>query len=131
MIDGIVARKTKTESDFGAKLDTAADFVFFAVCLIKLIPVLNFKIWMYAALIVVAVIKAVNIISGFVMFKKFVAVHTVMNKVTGVLLFALPLATRFVDLKYCAIPVIAAALFAAVQEGHFIRTGRWKEEIEF
>ena len=35
MIDGAVARKTGTVSEFGSKLDTAADFVLVAVCLIN------------------------------------------------------------------------------------------------
>ena len=38
MIDGLVARKTGTVTEFGAKLDTAADFVLVAVCLWKLLP---------------------------------------------------------------------------------------------
>ena len=41
MIDGAVARKTGTVSEFGAKLDTTADFVLVVVCLIKLLPVLH------------------------------------------------------------------------------------------
>ena len=45
-----------------------------------------------------------------------------MNKVTGVLLFILPLTFPIVPLKYLAIPVCAVATFAAVQEGHYIRT---------
>lgn len=47
-----------------------------------------------------------------------------MNKVTGVLLFVLPLTFSIVPLKYSSLPVCAVATFAAVQEGHFIRTGR-------
>ncbi|MBQ6440264.1 MAG: CDP-alcohol phosphatidyltransferase family protein [Mogibacterium sp.] len=35
MADGAVARKTGTVSEFGSKLDTVADAVFVAVCLIK------------------------------------------------------------------------------------------------
>ena len=45
-----------------------------------------------------------------------------MNKVTGVLLFILPLTLSFVPLKYSVIAVCAAATFAAVHEGCFIRT---------
>lgn len=44
MIDGTVARKTNTVSAFGAKLDTIADFVFVALCLIKLLPVLDIPV---------------------------------------------------------------------------------------
>ncbi len=39
--DSIVARKTNTISATGSKLDTVADFVFAAVCMLKLLPVLN------------------------------------------------------------------------------------------
>lgn len=75
---------------------------------------------------VIALIKAVNVISGFVVQKRFVAAHTVMNKVTGALLFLLPLTLSFLKLKYTVPVVCAAATFAAVQEGHFIRTKRVK-----
>ena len=86
MIDGTVARKTGTASEFGSRLDTIADVVFVAVCLIKLIPVLNIPSWLFIWIIIVALIKMINVISGYVMCKKFVAVHTVMNKVTGIFL---------------------------------------------
>ena len=124
MIDGTIARKTNSVSEFGSKLDTVADFVFVAVCLIKLIPVLNIAAWIYVWVAMIAVIKAINVVSGYVMQKKFVAVHTVMNKITGALLFILPLTLSFVDLKYSVVAVCAVATFAAIQEGHYIRTGR-------
>ena len=124
MIDGTVARKTNSASEFGSKLDTAADFNMLAFCLIKLIPVMDIKKWAYIWVGVIALIKVINVISGFVMQKKFVAVHSVMNKITGVLLFTLPLTLRFIEPKYSLIVVCTAATLAAVQEGHFIRTER-------
>ena len=54
----------------------------------------------------------------------FVAIHSVMNKATGALLFLLPLTIPAVGLKTSAVIVCAAATFAAIQEGYFIRTGR-------
>ena len=66
-----------------------------------------------------------NIVSGFIMQKRFIMLHTIMNKVTGLLLFVLPLTVPFVDLKYTAILVCVVATFAAIQEGHFIRTNRF------
>ena len=41
-----------------------------------------------------------------------------------VLLFLLPLTIPAVPLKYSVIVACAAASFAAIQEGHFIRTER-------
>lgn len=124
MIDGTVARKTNTVSEFGSKLDTIADFVLIVACLIKLIPLLNIETWMFIWIAVIAVIKVINIVSGYVMQKRFVAVHSVMNKVTGALLFALLLTLRFIEFRYSAIVVCAVTTFAAIQEGHYIRTGK-------
>ena len=126
LIDGPVARRTGTASDFGAKLDTAADLLFVAVCLYKLLPVLDVPGWLYVWIGVIALVKAVNIVSGYVMQKRFVAQHTPMNKAAGALLFLLPLTFSLIELKYSAAPVCAVATFAAVQEGHFLRTGRIK-----
>ena len=68
--------------------------------------------------------KIINIISGYAMHKRFIAVHTTMNKVTGVLLFIVPLTLSIVPLIYTGILICSVATFAAVQEGHFIRTGK-------
>ena len=124
MIDGTIARRMNTVSEFGARFDTAADFVFVVVCLIKFLPVISIPAWLYVWIVLIALIKIIIIISGYVVQKKLVAVHSVMNKVTGVLLFILPLTFSIVPLKYSALPVCAVATFAAVQEGHFIKTGR-------
>ena len=124
MLDGFVARKTDTVSKLGARLDTMADFVFVVVCLIKLLPILRIPAWLYAWIGIIALIKVVNIISGFIVQKRFVTVHSVMSKATGALLFLLPLTISTVPVKTSVIVVCAAATFAAIQEGHFIRTER-------
>ena len=122
MADGAVARKKGTVSEFGSKLDTAADFVMVLCCMIKLFPLLHVPIWLVIWIIVIAVIKAFNFIPGYVLQRRFVAVHSVMNKVTGVLLFVLPLTLTFIDVKYSGAVVCAAATFAAIQEGCLVRT---------
>ncbi|MCR5399957.1 MAG: CDP-alcohol phosphatidyltransferase family protein, partial [Lachnospiraceae bacterium] len=100
MLDGAIARKTSTVSEFGSKLDTVADFVMVTLCLIKLLPVIHIPTWLLIWIIVMAVIKAVNLISGYVTRKKIVVLHTIMNKVTGILFFVLPLTLKIIDLKY-------------------------------
>lgn len=124
IIDGTVARKTDTVSELGSKLDTIADFAFVVACLIKLLPVIEVALWLWIWIVVIAVIKIINVASGFLCQNKFVAEHTIMNKVTGLLLFLLPMTLAFIELKYSAIIVCAVATFAAIQEGHYIRTGR-------
>ena len=124
MIDGTVARKTGAISELGAKLDTAADFVLVVVCLIKMIPILHIPIWLLILIIVIAAIKAINLVYGYVMRKELVVRHTVMNKVTGILLFVFPLTLTFINLKYSGAVISAVATFAAIQEGYMIRTGK-------
>ena len=83
---------------------------------------MDIPVWLYAWIGIIALIKIINAISGYVVQKKFVAVHTVMNKVTGALLFILPLTLSNIELKYSAVVVCVVATVAAVQEGHYIRT---------
>ena len=127
MFDGTVARRTNSSSEFGSRLDTIADFIFVAICLIKILPVIDIPEWGWIWLIVIALIKITNVVSGFICQKKFVAEHTIMNKITGLLLFLLPLTFVFINLKYSAGVVCAAATYAAIQEGHFIRSGSKKD----
>lgn len=125
MIDGSVARRTNTTSVFGSELDTVADAIFVAATLVKLLPTLYIPTWLWIWITVVAIIKITNIISGFVVHKRFVVDHSVMNKVAGFLLFVLPLTLNLVELKYSAIIVCSFTTFAALQEGHFIRTRKY------
>ena len=126
MIDGTVARKTGTVSEFGSKLDTAADVVLTGVCLLKLLPVLDIPSWLFFWIAVIALIKLGNILFGFVVHRAFAAVHTVMNKVTGILLFLLPLTFPLIDLKYSGAFVSAVATFAAIQEGISIKRKKYQ-----
>ena len=44
--DGIVARKTGTQSSLGAKLDSIADLIFVASSFIKLLPEISLPPWL-------------------------------------------------------------------------------------
>ena len=124
MIDGAVARKRGTVSKFGSKFDTVADLVFFLVCLIKILPAVQLPVPIIIWTIVIALIKAVNLIMGYVKRKEFPALHTLMNKLTGILLFLLPLTLSFIDLKISGVIVCAAATAASIEEGYLI----WKRK---
>lgn len=121
MLDGTVARRTNSVSEFGAKLDTASDFIFFAVSLAKLLPVIHITKWMWSWISVIAVIKLCSVLSCFICKKRFIALHTVTNKITGLLLFMLPLTLSVIELKYSSIAVCFVATFSAVQELYYIR----------
>jgi CDP-diacylglycerol--glycerol-3-phosphate 3-phosphatidyltransferase len=128
MLDGFVARKTHSQSEFGAKLDSISDLVFVAVCLIKLLPVLEFKTWIWIWIALIFAVKIFNVILGYAVEKKLVMLHTVANKITGLLLFLLPLFIGTEIINIAAILVCAVATFAAVQEGYLIKIGRKNEK---
>lgn len=129
MIDGTIARKTNSASEFGSKLDTIADTVFVAVCMIKLLPVLEIPTWLWIWIGVIAIIKFFSIISGYIIQKKIVVKHTIMNKVTGAVLFILPLTLSVIDLKYSGGFICIIAILAALQEGNMIRIENHKSKV--
>ena len=122
MIDGTIARKTNSTSKFGSQLDTAADLIFVAASLVKLLPALHIPQWLWIWGGLIAIIKISNIIWGSILKKQFIALHTIMNKVTGLLLFLLPLTIPFWGLHYIAIAVCSVATFSAIQEGFYMIT---------
>ena len=120
MVDGTIARKTNSTSKFGSKLDTIADLIFVVVSLFKLLPAIHIPQWLWVWGGVIAVIKISNIIRGYISKKQFISLHTAMNRVTGLLLFLLPLTLPFVELKYTAIIVCSIATLSAIQEGVYV-----------
>ena len=120
MVDGWLARRLHAESNTGAILDSVSDILFVASCAIRLSPVLVIPTWLWIWAGIIAIIKIVNQISALIAYKRFCFPHTLANKLTGLLLFL-----TVPGMFWSLIPVSTAAAiatFAAVQEGHFIRT---------
>lgn len=124
MIDGTIARKAKSVTAFSSALDSVADFVFVVAALIKLLPTLNIPILLWSCIFVIALVKIINLTLGFLQNRRLTFEHTAMNKLTGFLLFVLPLTLSFIDLKYSANVVCTIAACSAIQEGYDIKTGR-------
>lgn len=91
-LDGWLARKTGTVSEFGARLDSVADLLFYGVLLLRLFPVLwqalSAMIW-YAVAAVVLVRLAAYAVAA-VKYHRFASLHTWLNKLTGGAVFLLP-----------------------------------------
>ena len=123
VLDGAVARSTGTVSRLGERLDTIADIIFVAVWMLLFIPAIDVGRWLWIWTGVIALIKVANVISGLAMKKGFVAKHTLANKATGILLFLLPMVILLEVIKVPYIVLVCLlATFAAIQEGHLIRT---------
>ena len=124
MMDGTIARKTNSASEWEAKIDTAADLVFVTVLLIKILPAIHLPPWLWLWGSAITAIKIGNILKKYVSEKTFLSLHTMMNKVTGLLLFLLPLTASFAELKYSAIVACSVATFSAIQESIYVITKR-------
>ena len=127
VLDGFVARRLKIESKLGAKLDSIADIIFVIVVLIKIMRTVYIPLWLILWVLCIAFIKCINIISGFVHHNHFVAEHTVLNKICGVLLFVIPLGIGWLPWAPVMILIImtcVVATVAAIQEGYYIHIGK-------
>ena len=124
MIDGAIARKTGSVSKFGARLDTASDFVFMLVCTIKVLPLFHIPVWLWVWITLIALIKIFNITLVFIRKKKLISIHSVLNKATGFVLFLLPLTLTFSKTIYSIVAVCAFATVAVMQEVYLIAKGQ-------
>ena len=120
MADGFIARRTNTESKMGERLDSAADFLFLAVCFIKIIPCLSLSLWIWVWVGIIFAVRVVNIVIGFIRHGKAVAMHTILNKITGLLLFLIPFFIHSFNILCPVIITCVIATLACVHEGYLI-----------
>jgi len=118
--DGLIARKLNATSEFGSKLDSAADLCFYTVMMVKLIPMLKFKLMVLVWILLLTVlgIRVLSYSFSGIFLHKFSSAHTVLNKITGGLVFVVPyfiILSKLVFNIYGTV-VCLIALVAAVEE---------------
>lgn len=116
MLDGFLARKLGVTSEIGARLDSVADFVFVITAFAKLFPLLNFPIWIWLIIIMIAVMKITSSIVSKLRSGKVVFLHTKANKIAGFVLFIGMLFAKTSCFQYVVIGIIVIAMYAAVDE---------------
>ena len=116
MVDGTVARLTGSAGEKGAKLDSAADIIFTLVSLIKIIPAISLPGWCYVSVGGIALIKLSTLIRA----GRMVSFHSVLNKLTGFVLFLFPLTVGRVDISISAAVITVIALAAALHEAYSV-----------
>jgi len=118
VLDGFVARVTKSTSDFGAKLDSVADLLFYFVMAMKILPVLlvvlPLRIWI--VVISTVVIRIISYSLAAVKYRRFASQHTIMNKVTGMAAFGIPYFINTIyAIQYCTVGA-TIAIVASLEE---------------
>lgn len=120
ILDGFVARKTHTATRNGALYDTVADFFFVITVLFRLSPYVPIASWMVVWFCIILAIKTGTMVIGAVKFQSFVLLHTVLNKVTGFLLYLLPFVMTRSDFPISLFVVAIVATLASAEELYLI-----------
>lgn len=89
VIDGVVARRLRKETNFGAKFDAVADFIFAVAVVAKTAGSMSFPAQLLIWISIIFVIKIANVVTGFVKYGSFIAIHSTMNKICGLIVFIL------------------------------------------
>ncbi|MBQ4537364.1 MAG: CDP-alcohol phosphatidyltransferase family protein [Lachnospiraceae bacterium] len=118
VLDGIIARATKSTSELGAKLDSIADLTFYTVMLIRIFPILwerlPIDVWYMVGAILV--IRLIAYLVAAVKHKTFSSSHTYLNKCTGGMVFAVPyFINRSFAVGFCR-AVCIVAIIASLEE---------------
>lgn len=129
VLDGWIARKMGSTSQFGAKLDSIADLIFYDVMMVKIFPslwaTLPAEIWY-----VVVVILALRLSAYFAMavkYRRFASLHTYLNKLTGAVVFCIP----YVISLPLAVPVCwGICAVAAIASGEELLIHIWNKTYE-
>ena len=89
-LDGAAARRLGTETPFGAKFDTAADFVFAAAALVRIVPAAALPAWLLAWICAIFAVRVLSAAVGLVRYRRLVTVHSALNRACGVAVFLSP-----------------------------------------
>ena len=120
MIDGTIARKTNSSSDFGATLDSVADIVFAVSAFAKILPAIHILQWHKIWILIIAVVKTSSFAVGFFRGKHTKCFHSPLNKLTGFLLFLIPLTVSSIPLCISVLVVCTFATVAAIHDVYLI-----------
>lgn len=92
VLDGTIARATGNTSEFGAKLDSIADILFYTVMLVKILPLLVDALpgWIWYVVAAVIAVRIMAYVVAAFKYRKFASLHTYLNKLTGALIFTVP-----------------------------------------
>ncbi|MGC4018233.1 MAG: CDP-alcohol phosphatidyltransferase family protein [Muricomes sp.] len=116
MADGLAARMLRQQSDFGAKLDSIADVVFIFSVLLTVVPSVVIPTWFWTGAVIAAFIRVTAYLIGYKKHRRFSALHTYANKVTGVLLFCTPVLIHVSGTTAAGIILCTFAILSSSEE---------------
>ena len=118
VVDGFIARKLNIQSDFGRKLDSVSDLMFYTTMCIKIWPYLVKYLppYVWALIWITLGIRITLYLIVSVVKKEMLANHTILNKITGTTLFGVPFVlNNSIFVKYATM-VTSIAFISALYE---------------
>ena len=118
MLDGYLARKLGQASTWGARLDSAADLLLYTIALSLLIPVMRSVLpgWIWWLVGFALLLRLAVYFYSAVKFHRFASEHTLLNKITSILIFPAPFLMMLDLFAWYAVLVCLVSCCAAVQE---------------
>ena len=116
LVDGLLARRMKLTSEVGALLDSFADVSFFLSVFLSLLPRLLETQAIMVWILVIAIIRFVSYLIGYVKFQSFSSLHTWLNKAVGFLLCIFPLLLIMFHEKIVILILGIIATISALEE---------------
>ncbi|MCO7124466.1 CDP-alcohol phosphatidyltransferase family protein [Sporolactobacillus shoreicorticis] len=91
LLDGPIARRTNSQSRFGARLDSFADVMMYAVlCILFFYWAGNIVVPFALLIILIVGVRGMSLLIAAYKYHTFVSVHTWGNKLAGLLIFIAP-----------------------------------------
>lgn len=116
IMDGFIARKIGVTSRLGAKLDTIADLIMTGVLFIVLYPIVSPTADIVLWIISIGMIRLASIVVVLMKYKAFAILHTYGNKISGIILFILPLLLLHVPVTALLYIICVVASLSAIEE---------------
>ena len=116
ILDGYVARKTKSTSKSGEVLDSVADLIFIAIILVIFIPLLAWDNWAVYWLGMIALTRLLSLGIGFTKYCAVSFLHTYANKITGIALVCFPVLYWIFGMTVTVITLCGVASLSALEE---------------
>jgi len=116
ILDGYIARATKTVSQTGMILDSIADLVFLVIAFFCFFKVMAIPIWIWWWIGMIIIIRFASYAVGLVRYNSFTALHTYSNKLAGLMLFVSPFLYMEFDITITGILLCSISSLSALED---------------
>ena len=131
ILDGFIARKTRTVSKFGSRLDSVSDLFLYTVMMIRIKTALDriYPPYFWTLIYITVGVRLLCYVVVAVRHHYFIARHTIFNKALGLLMFFLPFSLKLpAPFPYSALVLSIGALAVLIDMVWLIRN-KGREEV--